>query len=112
IGEIPYEDHTYLNQMFDVLYGRLPNNEVSTNRIAEGVLVISDRNQLPDAVLNRLGFDGNDYELKINFEDLVDLEIKIAHSGVIYTENQETNLFEKRSDEDIYNDDDTITLKI
>ena len=31
--------------MFDVLYGRLPNNEV-TNRVAEGVIVISDRNQL------------------------------------------------------------------
>jgi putative ABC transport system permease protein len=112
IGEIPYEDHTYLNQMIDVLYGKLPSNEVSTNRLAEGVLVISDRNQLPDAVLNRLGFNGNDYEMKISFEDLLNLEIKIAHSGVVYTENQETNLFNKRSNEDIYNDQNVITLKI
>ena len=24
IGEIPYEDHEYLAQMFDILYGKLP----------------------------------------------------------------------------------------
>ncbi len=112
IGEIPYEDHDYLNQMFDVLYGKLPSNTVSVNRVAEGVLVISDRNQLPDLVLNRLGYDGNDYSLQISFDDLLNLEIKIAHSGIIYTENQDTNLFDKRTNQDIYNDDGTITLKI
>lgn len=111
IGEIPYENHDFLNQMFDVLYGRLPSNEV-TNRVAEGVIVISDRNQLPDVVLNRLGFDGSDYSKPIYFDELLGMNIKLAHSGIFYEENEDTNLFVKRSNEDIYDDPQTITLKI
>ncbi|MCK9234910.1 MAG: ABC transporter ATP-binding protein/permease [Acholeplasmataceae bacterium] len=112
IGEIPYEKPEYLGQMFDVLSGRLPSNTVSSNRIAEGVLIISDRNQLPDTMLNRLGLDGNDYEAQISFSRLLNMEIRIAHSGVIYEENPDTELYIKRSNADIYDDEDIITLKI
>lgn len=112
IGEIPYEDHEYLAQMFDILYGKLPSNIVSRDRIAEGVIVISDRNQLPDVVLNRLGFNGNNYEQHISFDELLNMELKIAHSGVVYEENPNTNLFVRRANQDIYNDERTMTLKI
>lgn len=112
IGEIPYEDPEYIKQIFDVLYGKLPSNEVSNNRVAEAVLVISDRNQLPDNMLNRLGFNGSDYEHHITFDQLLNLEIKLAHSGIIYEENLNTHLYEKKSNQRIYEDEEIITLKI
>lgn len=112
IGEIPYEDHAYMTQIFDVLYGRLPSNTVSMDRVAEAVLVISDRNQLPDNMLNRLGFDGSDYEKQITFSELLGLDIKIAHSGMIYEEHIDTQRYHKKSNASIYEDDLIITLKI
>lgn len=57
IGEIPYDDASYLNQIFDVLAGQMPKNVVSEQRIAEAVLIVNDRNQLSDTMLNRLGFN-------------------------------------------------------
>lgn len=116
IGEIPYDEKEYLAQMFDVLAGKLPNNEVIDGK-AEGILIISDRNQLPDIMLNRLGYNLdldniNTYDVQIPFSELLNINIKIAHSGFMYEENSETNLFVRRNDEDIYSDENIIDLKI
>lgn len=35
----------------------MPKNVVSEQRIAEAVLIVNDRNQLSDTMLNRLGFN-------------------------------------------------------
>lgn len=112
IGEIPYDDPSYISQMYDVLYGRLPNNEMTTDRIIEGILIISDRNQLPDNMLNRLGFDGYNYGGQIHFDDLLNLDIKIAHSNIIYEEDPNTELYKRKDNAAIYEDEQIITLKI
>src|SRR5690554_575580 len=88
IGELPYDDASYLNQIFDVLAGQMPKNVVSEQRIAEAVLIVNDRNQLSDTMLNRLGFnlDLNEldtYNKQISFDELLNLNLKLAHSGVI-----------------------------
>lgn len=117
IGEIPYDDANYLSQIFDVLAGKMPNNYVSDDRTAEAVLIVNDRNQLPDTMLNRLGFNLNlneldTYNKQISFDELLNLNLKLAHSGIIYNKNQESGLYLRKSNEDIYNDEQTITLKI
>jgi putative ABC transport system permease protein len=117
IGEIPYDDERYLNQIFDVLAGQMPKNVVSEQRIAEAVLIVNDRNQLSDTMLNRLGFnlDLNEldtYNKQISFDELLNLNLKLAHSGVIYDKDEDSGIYLRRSNEDIYNDEKIITLKI
>ena len=117
IGEIPYDDASYLNQIFDVLAGQMPKNVVSEQRIAEAVLIVNDRNQLSDTMLNRLGFnlDLNEldtYNKQISFDELLNLNLKLAHSGVIYDQDEDSGIYLCRSNEDIYNDEEIITLKI
>lgn len=117
IGEIPYDDASYLNQIFDVLAGQMPKNVVSEQRVAEAVLIVNDRNQLSDTMLNRLGFnlDLNEldtYNKQISFDELLNLNLKLAHSGVIYDKDEDSGIYLRRSNEDIYNDEKIITLKI
>src|SRR5690606_23719049 len=112
-----YDDASYLNQIFDVLAGQMPKNVVSEQRIAEAVLIVNDRNQLSDTMLNRLGFnlDLNEldtYNKQISFDELLNLNLKLAHSGVIYDQDEDSGIYLRRSNEDIYNDEEIITLKI
>ena len=68
-------------------------------------------------MLNRLGFnlDLNEldtYNKQISFDELLNLNLKLAHSGVIYDKDEDSGIYLCRSNEDIYNDEEIITLKI
>ncbi len=70
---------------YDVLYGRLPEDDA-----LEMVIIVSNRNQLRDFILNNLGFEGED---EILFEDLVNMNFKLVHSGIYYQQNNEGKFY-------------------
>ena len=70
---------------YDVLYGRLPEDDA-----LEMVIIVSNRNQLRDFILNNLGFEGED---EILFEDLINMNFKLVHSGIYYQQNNEGKFY-------------------
>jgi putative ABC transport system permease protein len=87
---------------YDVLYGRLPQDDA-----LEMVIIVSNRNQLRDFILNNLGFEG---EEEILFEDLVNMDFKLVHSGIYYQQDENGKFY---SDANIaYTSDEAVKLRI
>ena len=87
---------------YDVLYGRLPQDDA-----LEMVIIVSNRNQLRDFILDNLGFEG---EEEILFEDLVNMDFKLVHSGIYYQQNENGKFY---SDANIaYASDEAVNLRI
>lgn len=84
--QLDVDEKEILDAQYDVLYGRLPDSDA-----LEMVVVVSNRNQLRDFVLENLGFVDDEDQLldEILFEDLVDLSLKLVHSGIYYYENDD-----------------------
>jgi len=87
---------------YDVLYGRLPEDDA-----LEMVIIVSNRNQLRDFILNNLGFEGED---EILFEDLVDMNFKLVHSGIYYQQNNEGKFYSDART--AYESTEAVTLNI
>jgi len=87
---------------YDVLYGRLPQDDA-----LEMVIIVSNRNQLRDFILNNLGFEG---EEEILFEDLVNMDFKLVHSGIYYQQNESGKFY---SDATVaYASEEAVSLRI
>ena len=87
---------------YDVLYGRLPEDDA-----LEMVIIVSNRNQLRDFILNNLGFEGED---EILFEDLVNMNFKLVHSGIYYQQNNEGKFYSDART--AYDSTEAVTLNI
>ncbi len=74
---------------YDVLYGRLPQDDA-----LEMVIIVSNRNQLRDFILENLGFEG---EEEILFEDLVNMDFKLVHSGIYYQQGENGKFYSDAS---------------
>ncbi|MDA0871941.1 MAG: ATP-binding cassette domain-containing protein [Firmicutes bacterium] len=91
-----------IDSQYDVLYGRLPEDDA-----LEMVIIISNRNQLRDFILDNLGFDGED---EISFDALINMNFKLVHSGIFYQQNENGKFY---SDANIaYNSEEAVDLKI
>lgn len=94
--------NNFVNTLFDVIYGRLPEDKT------ELVLIVDNKNRINSDILNKLGFTNKD---EVSFDDIINKEIKLVFNndyykktGNIYTINN--NL------ENTYNNPNNLTLKI
>lgn len=76
LTQLKTDSNNLLESQYDVLEGRLPNDDA-----LEMVIVVSNRNQLRDFILTNLGFDDD----VISFDEILSLSLKLVHSGIHYT---------------------------
>jgi putative ABC transport system permease protein len=107
LRQLNVDEEDLLRAQYDVLYGRMPDNEA-----LEMVIVISDRNQLRDFVLENLGFVDDEDQLldEILFEDLVNLTFKLVHSGIYYEQGEDGYFY--ASAEDAYFNSEAVDIQI
>ncbi|MDR2822512.1 MAG: ATP-binding cassette domain-containing protein [Acholeplasmatales bacterium] len=90
ISELLFDDKEFVTDIYDLLYGRYPSqDELAT------ILLVDDRSELPDWMLNRFGFDGFDYDRKFSFEEITSLKIKMVYETLLYDLDPETNKYYK-----------------
>lgn len=84
--QLNVDEKPLLENQYDVLSGRYPDSDA-----LEMVIVVSNRNQLRDFVLENLGFvDDQDQLLdEITFETLSNLAFKLVHSGIYYEQRED-----------------------
>lgn len=102
---IPKElnDEKFMEEAFDLLYGDFGH---SYNEI---VLAVDSRNRVDVQILNALGLDANQDEIK--FEDFIGKEIKVVLNNQYF--NSFRGMFVPNTDFDnVYNNENNITLKI
>lgn len=97
--ELPV-DQAYLNQYFDLLYGRLPNDDAS-----EMVIIVDRYNRLSKEIVQKLGYSGDE---TLSFEDLLALSIKwlpheMTHTfdGTYYDSINPLSVYTNEGTEDI-----------
>ena len=96
------QNENIITDNFDVLYGNMPKE------YNELVLLIDSKNRLDEKVLNELGYTTQN---EIDFEDIVNKEIKVVLNDTLY--KKYSNFFIQNTDyEDLYDDESNITLKI
>jgi putative ABC transport system permease protein len=95
------DDQTLLESQYDVLAGRYPDDTQ-----IEMVIVVSNRNQLRDFIVNNLGFDDEE----IPFESLLNLSLKLVHSGIYY-ERMDSGYF-RGNPELSYQHNEAVDIKI
>lgn len=99
LGELPV-DSKYLSEYFDLLYGRLPDDNKPE------IMIIVDRyNRLSKEIVQKLGYSGDEI---LSFEDLLSLQIKwlpheLTHSfdGTYYDEVSPLSVYNNEDVEDI-----------
>ena len=95
------DKNNFINNLFDVIYGRLPNNK---NEI---LLIVDSKNRIDKDILNKLGFNNQD----ITFKDICNKEIKLVFNDDYY--KLQNNIFVPNSNlESVYNNPSNLTLKI
>ncbi|MBQ9181374.1 MAG: ABC transporter ATP-binding protein/permease [Bacilli bacterium] len=96
------QNENIITDNFDVIYGNMPKE------YNELVLLIDSKNRLDEKVLNELGYTTQN---EIDFEDIVNKEIKVVLNDTLY--KKYSNFFIQNTDyEDLYDDESNITLKI
>ena len=92
----------FVKSQYDLLTGSYPNNS------GEAVLVVDKNNQFSVELLDQLGFNIED---TYSFDDFIGTEYKVIPNDIFY--QQIGNIFLPSTNyEDLYNNTNTITLKI
>ena len=92
--------NNFVNNLFDVIYGRFPENK------NELLLIVDSKNRVDSDILNKLGFTN-----KVTFKDIINKEIKLVFNNNYYKEHD--NIFIPNNDlENVYNNPSNLTLKI
>ncbi|MCR4943402.1 MAG: ATP-binding cassette domain-containing protein [Clostridium sp.] len=95
-------DSSYLETNYDLLSGSYPENPTDV------VLVVDDKNRVSKKALATLGFELN----AVNFKDLVGLEFKEILNNDYYTKTNLGTYTLNTNYEEMYNSNNSITLKI
>lgn len=95
-------DLEYMENNFDVLYGRTPDVQN-----LEAVIILDRYNRLSKDIAEAIGYSN---ETLLQFSNLTDLSMKWVPNQVMYVQNG--NLYEKNSLEDAFHDDLAQTLTI
>ncbi|MGA0351788.1 MAG: ATP-binding cassette domain-containing protein [Acholeplasmataceae bacterium] len=105
--QLDVDEEALLDAQYDVLYGRFPDSDA-----LEMVIVVSDRNQLRDFVLENLGFVDDEDQLldEILFDDLVNLTFKLVHSGIYYAQGEDGYFYANA--EQAYMHEEAVNLNI
>lgn len=96
---------SYLEKTYDVLAGEYPAND------NEVVLVIDEKNRIPQNVMQALGFDTKDVET-IDFDDIVGTEMKIIPNNEYYVKTDMGNYIPATDYQTMYDSKDAIDIKI
>lgn len=95
-------DSSYLETNYDLLSGSYPENPTDV------VLVVDDKNRVSKKALATLGFESN----AVNFKYLVGLEFKEILNNDYYTKTNLGTYTLNTNYEEMYNSNNSITLKI
>ena len=102
------ESTSFLESNYDVLFGSYPENA------HEIVLVVDSQNRVDTSTLATLGFFDTDDET-MEFSDIVGTQYKVAGNDLLYTYNEDYELYLRVSGSalaEVYDDEDCITLTI
>ncbi len=103
LPENPNEDEPgVIDNTYDVLAGSLDNKKPGL------ILQVNSRNQISSSILKQLGFTETD---KISFDDIMDKELKLVLNDDYY-QKIGNNFVPKTDYEKLYNDEDSISIKV
>lgn len=97
-------DNGIVNKLYDTLAGEVDETKPGI------VLQVDSSNQVSSAALKQLGFDVEGDE-KISFEDIMNKEVKVVLNDDYYTQVGDYFMMNNNYEE-MYNSDNTITLKV
>jgi putative ABC transport system permease protein len=95
------ESDTFLEKNYDLLEGKLPSNNL------ELLVEVDTRNRLDENILKILGIDSNS---ELTISDLIGYEFKLVFNNDYYM--QVGNIFIPNNLDDIYDNNNNLTLKI
>lgn len=96
------KDNTFINTYYDLIYGSLPENKEDI------ILIVDSKNRIKSSLLELLGYDKNE---EVSFKDIVNKEIKVAMNNDYYKNYGDFFMINTDLNQ-IYNSDNTLTLKI
>ena len=95
-------DSNVMTDNFEMIYGEKTNNKEDL------YLLVDSKNRISENILKMIGYEG---KKEINFKDIIGKEFKLILNDDYY-ENIDNRFIIKRNLDDIYNNENNITLKI
>ncbi len=102
LSEMP-NNESFIASQYDYLYGNFPSSAY------EVALVVDKSNHIDINVLNQLGININE---TYSFDDLIGRELKVMPNNTYYAVSNEGVYSERNDYANLYNDENSITLKI
>ena len=99
------ENRSYLKEYYDVLSGEYPKEATDL------VLVVDSKNRVDIKTMKNLGFNTEGIE-NIKFEDIVGTELKLVQNDDYYSKTQFGTFSPNSNLEEMYNNENNLTLKI
>ncbi|MBE0700178.1 MAG: FtsX-like permease family protein, partial [Acholeplasmataceae bacterium] len=103
LGELAADNSEYLLSQYDLLAGEFPLEDTY-----DAVIVVNTHNQLPDSMLNTLGFAGQN--VQVPFEDLIGMTFKLVTNDQYYIKNEIQNKYNTRSS--AYFDEESLDMRV
>ena len=99
------ENRSYLNEYYDVIKGEYPKETTDV------VLVVDSKNRADISTMKSLGYNTDDTE-SIKFDDIIGTEIKLIANDDYYAKTPYGGFAPNTNYENLYNNDNNVTIKI